>query len=97
MAGMVLKELVAIGTRAVPSATPTVPLSIDVDEAIFTFLVLLTVISFPAWIVLICMKRFQLSIFTHLLQFGVYGVGCAAVNFSPLYEPTGIAHKLLLG
>jgi hypothetical protein len=91
---MVIHARLIFGAQSTVSPSTTLPPSLRFHETVVAAVFLLAVLAFPAWIVTLCFKRFRLSIFAHLLQFTVYIIGCAAVNFSPLYEPTGLANRL---
>jgi len=91
---MVIHVRFVLGAHATVSPFTPFPPSLRIHEAMVGVVFLLAVLAFPAWIVALCFKRFRLSVFAHLMQFTVYIIGCAAVNFSPLYEPTGLANRL---
>lgn len=52
---------------------------------------LATWVTFPAWVLTLGFRRIRLKWYEHIAQLAVYLLGFAAVNFSPMYEPTGIA------
>ena len=70
------------------------PRLLRIEEAVFGIMLLGAILSFPLWIAVICISRFRLGLFEHLIQFVIYVAGCIAVNFSPVYEPTGLAYRL---
>ena len=69
--------------------------SLQIHESTFGLSLLIAIVSFPIWILTARSRRFQLKTSEHFLQLLLYGMGSAAINFSPVLDPTGLAHRLI--
>lgn len=91
---MVLHLRIAFGEWPHISPGTSFPFGLRIHGSLFGIVFIAALVSCPFWIIAVCIPRFRLSGREHLLQMAVYFIGCAAVNFSPMYEPTGLANYL---
>ncbi|MGZ8941127.1 MAG: hypothetical protein ACXW32_18130 [Limisphaerales bacterium] len=70
------------------------PGSLRLLENCFGLALIETLLAAPLWIVTVCVRRFRLSTKEHGTQIAVWVAGCALGNMSPVWDPTGMAHRI---
>ena len=70
------------------------PISLRLLVNCFGLALVGTLLAAPLWIVTVCIKRFRLLTREHAVQIAMWVAGCALVNASPVWDPTGMAHRM---
>jgi hypothetical protein len=92
---MVVHALVVFGINPEISPDTPFPVSLHIHSRFFQVAFAASILAAPAWIFAVCRKKFQRPLREHFTQILVYVFGCAVVNFSPIFEPTGVASRLV--
>ena len=95
MGTMIAHVLIVFGDEAEITHLTEFSRSLRIHESIFGLSLLVAVVTFPIWILTACSRRFRLKTSEYFLQLVLYGMGCAAINFSPVLDPTRLANRLV--